>query len=268
MKTPANPHAVTGPLAFEDVGGGFPLVLLHAFPLNAAMWAPQLPALMNECRCVAPHLRGFGTSPVAGPHTMDQYADDVAATLDALGIERAVVAGLSMGGYVALALWRRHRDRIRGLVLADTRATADTPEAAAKRRDLIAVAREGGAPAVAERQIAALLGATTRAKHPEIEEDVRGLILRAPVEGIVGALEAIMHRPDSTPLLATIDVPTLIVVGDEDTITTPAESRAMHEAIAGSRIEIIAGAGHLSNLERPAAFNTVVSEFVGGLLYH
>jgi 3-oxoadipate enol-lactonase len=268
MKTPAKPQAVNGPLAFEDVGGGFPLVLLHAFPLNATMWAPQLPALMNGCRCLAPDLRGFGASPVAGPHTMDQYADDVAAMLDALGIERAVIAGLSMGGYVALALWRRHRERIRALVLADTRATPDSPEAAAKRVELMAVAREGGAAAVAERQIVALLGTTTRAKHPEIEEDVRGLILRAPVEGIVGALDAIMHRADSTPLLPTIDVPTLIVVGAEDTITTPAESQAMHAAIAGSRIEIIEGAGHLSNLERPAAFNTVVSEFVGGLLYH
>jgi pimeloyl-ACP methyl ester carboxylesterase len=255
-------------LAYEDVGTGLPLLLLHAFPLDASMWQPQLPVLMSECRCIAPDLRGFGASPITGPYSMDQYADDLAGLLDYLQMERAVVAGLSMGGYIALALWRRHPTRIRALVLADTRAGADTVDGAARRAELITVARQSGTAAVAERQMPGLVGKTTRALRPEIGEDVRGLILRANVEGVVGALEAMMSRPDSTALLGTIDVPTMIVVGEEDVLTPPAEACLMHDAIAGSRLETIERAGHLSNMERPAAFNTVLTEFVGGLLYH
>ncbi len=255
-------------LAYEDVGTGLPLLLLHAFPLDASMWQSQLPVLMSECRCIAPDLRGFGASPIAGPYTMDQYADDLAGLLDYLQVERAVVAGLSMGGYIALALWRKHPDRIRALVLADTRAGADTPEGAAKRIELIAVARQSGTAALAERQMPGMVGKTTRERRPEIGEDIRGLILRANIDGVVGALEAIMDRPDSTDLLSTINVPTLIIVGEEDILTPPSEACLMHEAIAGSRLETIERAGHLSNMERPAAFNTVLTEFVGGLLYH
>jgi 3-oxoadipate enol-lactonase len=255
-------------LAYEDVGTGLPVVLLHAFPLDATMWQPQLAALMSECRCIAPDLRGFGNSPVDGPYSMDQYADDVAALLDTLQVERAVVAGLSMGGYVAFAFWRRHRTRVRALVLANTRAGADSTEGIAKRRELIALARESGAAAVAERQMPGLIGATTREKHPGIGEDIRGLILQAPVDGIVGALEAMMTRPDSRDLLQTIDVPTLVIGGDEDVLTPPAEAQIIHDGIRGSRIEILKHTGHLSNVERPAAFNTLLSELVGGLLYH
>ena len=162
----------TAELAYEEIGTGLPLVLLHAFPLNATMWHPQITALMSECRCIAPDLRGFGSSPTVGPYSMDQYADDVAGLLDYLQVDRAVVAGLSMGGYVALSLWRRHQSRVRGLVLADTRATADTPEGVERRRELIAVAREAGAAGVAEKQIQGLIGKTTREKHPQIGEDV------------------------------------------------------------------------------------------------
>ncbi|HEY6220347.1 MAG TPA: alpha/beta hydrolase, partial [Gemmatimonadaceae bacterium] len=127
-------------LAYVEVGQGLPVVLLHAFPLNRTMWEPQIAALFAECRCIVPDLRGFGDSPTSGPYSMDQYADDIAALLDSLQIERAVVCGLSMCGYIALAMVRRHRRLIRALVLADTRATADTPEGAAKRTDLMSLA--------------------------------------------------------------------------------------------------------------------------------
>jgi 3-oxoadipate enol-lactonase len=264
VTTPAPGAALT----YEDIGSGLPLLFLHAFPLDASMWQSQWSTLMNECRCIAPDLRGFGGSPVEGPFTMDQYADDVIGLLDLLKIDQAVVAGLSMGGYVALALMRRHPERVRALVLADTRAGADTAEGKEKRRDLMALARDAGVAAVAERQVQGLIGKTTRDKHPEIEEDVRGLILRATPEGIIGALEAMMERPDSSDLLPAIGVPTLIIVGDEDVVTPPREARAMHEAIPGSRLETIERAGHLSNMERPSAFNTLLSEFVGGLLYN
>lgn len=255
-------------LAHAEVGRGLPVVLLHAFPLNRSMWDPQIAALFGECRCIAPDLRGFGDSPRGGPHTMDRYADDVAALLDALQIDRAVIAGLSMGGYVALALWRRHRTRIRALVLADTRASADTAEGAQKRIDLIAVARSQGVGAVIDKQLPGLVGKSTREKQPDLVERIRSIMARSSVEGIVGGLEAMRTRPDSTDLLAGIDVPTLIVVGAEDTVTPLKDARAMHAAIPSSRLEVIPEAGHLSNLERPAAFNTALSDFVGSLLYN
>jgi pimeloyl-ACP methyl ester carboxylesterase len=222
---------------------------------------------MSRARCVAPDLRGFGESEIRGPFSMDRYADDVIAMLDALQIERAVIAGLSMGGYVAFALWRRHRARVRALVLADTRPGADTPEATAKRRELIGLARVKGSAAVADAQITGMVGRTTRDSRPDVMDAVHSMLTVAPVEGIIGALEAMIARPDSTPTLATIDVPTLVVVGDEDVLTPPKEARAMHEAIAGSRLEILERAGHVSNVERPAAFNHVLSEFVGTLVY-
>jgi 3-oxoadipate enol-lactonase len=255
-------------LAHEDVGRGLPVVLLHAFPFNRSMWEPQIAALFGECRCIVPDLRGFGDSPRSGPYSMDRYADDVGALLDALQLEQAVVAGLSMGGYVALALWRRHRQRIRALVLSDTRASADTPDAAQKRLDLIEVAQTRGADAVIDLQLPGLIGKSTREKHPDLVARVRSIMARSTVEGIVGGLQAMRTRPDSTPLLASIDVPTLIVVGDEDAVTPVKDARAMHDAIPNSRLEVIPEAGHLSNLERPAAFNTALSDFVGSLLYN
>jgi 3-oxoadipate enol-lactonase len=255
-------------LAHADVGRGLPVVLLHAFPLNRSMWEPQIAALFGECRCIVPDIRGFGDSPSGGPYTMDRYADDVAALLDALQIERAVVAGLSMGGYVALALWRRHRKLVRALVLADTRAGADSAETARKRGELIELANTAGVDAVVEKQLPGLVGKSTREKQPELVERLRSLMNRTSVAGLTGALEAMRDRPDSTPMLATIDVPTLVVVGDEDVVTPIEEARAMHAAIRGSRLEVIPGAGHLSNLERPAAFNAAMSDFVGSLLYN
>ena len=254
-------------IAYDDVGTGLPVVFLHGFPHDRTLWAPQLGGLLTRARCVAPDLRGFGDSEVRGPYTMDRYADDVIAMMDALQIERAVIAGLSMGGYIAFALWRRHRERVRALILADTRPGADSEETKAKRRELIALARAKGSGAVADAQITGMVGRTTRDKHPDIADAVHRMLSMAPVDGVVGALEAMMARPDSTPTLATIDVPTLIIVGDEDVLTPPKEARAMHERIGGSRLEILAGAGHVSNVERPAAFNHVASEFLGVLTY-
>jgi 3-oxoadipate enol-lactonase len=254
-------------IGYDEVGSGLPLVLLHGFPHNRTLWAAQLGALLDHCRCVAPDLRGFGETTVAEPYSMDRYADDVAALLEHLSITRAVFVGLSMGGYVAFALWRRHRQLVRGFVLADTRAGADSEEGKQKRRDTIALARERGSGAVADAQISGMLGQTTRDHHPDIVESVRQMLEDAPVDGIVGALEAMMDRPDSTDTLRTITVPTVIVVGDEDALTPVKESRAMHDVLPSSRLEVIPGAGHLSNLEKPAAFNHILSEFVSALNY-
>jgi 3-oxoadipate enol-lactonase len=254
-------------IGYDDVGTGLPLVLLHGFPHNRTLWAAQIGALVDHCRCVAPDLRGFGETTVSGPYSMDRYADDVAALLDHLSITRAVIVGLSMGGYVAFSLWRRHPELVRGFVLADTRAGADSDAGKEKRRETITLARERGSGAVADAQINGMLGQSTRDTHPDIVESVRQMLEDAPVEGIVGALEAMMERPDSTGTLRTITVPTVIVVGDEDALTPVKESRAMHEALPSSRLEIVPGAGHLSNLEKPAAFNHILSEFISALNY-
>ena len=255
-------------LAFDDVGTGTPVLFLHAFPLDRTMWAPQLGALVMQARCIAADYRGFGESSVRGPYSMDQYASDAIELLDALRVERAVIVGLSMGGYVALNLWRQHAARVRGLVLANTRAAADTDEGRERRRQLIALARDKGSAAVATKQLDGMIGKTTRQRHPDIVESVHAQMMRAPVEGVIGAAEAMMARPDSTSLLPTIDVPVLFIAGDEDAIISQREMRTMHEAVRGSRLEVLTQAGHLSNLERPAAFNTLLSEFLAGLLYH
>jgi len=252
-------------VGYDDVGSGIPVLFVHGFPHNRTLWAPQTSALVDQARCIAPDLRGFGETDVVPPYSMDQYADDLAGLLDALQIERAVVAGLSMGGYVAFALWRRHRARVWALVLADTRAGADSEEARARRRELIALARAQGSAAVADAQVTGMVGKTTRTRRPEAERAVHAMLAAAPVDGVVGALEAMLGRPDSTPTLRTIDVPTLVVVGDEDTLTPVKEARAMHEAIAGSRLQVLAGAGHVSNFERPAAFNHTLCEFLAEL---
>ena len=254
-------------IGYDDVGTGLPVAFVHGFPHNRTLWSPQVSALVDRARCIAPDLRGFGESSKHGPFTIDQFADDVAMLLRGLGVDRAVVAGISMGGYVAFALWRRHRALVRGLVLADTRAGADTDETREKRRALVEVARTRGAGAVADGQITGMIGKTTRDKRPALSDEVHRMLASASVDGIVGALEAMMARVDSTETLATIDVPTLVVVGSEDVLTPKSEAEILHEAIRGSRLEVIEQAGHVSNLERPAAFNHVLSEFLASLDY-
>jgi 3-oxoadipate enol-lactonase len=252
---------------FDDVGTGLPVVFIHAFPLNRTMWAPQVSALVERCRCIAIDLRGFGETKIQGPWSMDQYADDVVDVLTHLAIDRAVIVGCSLGGYVAFSVWRRHPGRVRALVLADTKPTADTEEIREKRRALIAAARTQGSTAVANLQIASLIGKTAREKQPDTYDAVHRMIAQASPDGIVGALEAMMQREDSTATLATITVPTLVVVGEEDVPTPVKDARSMSAAIPASRLEIIGSAGHLANLERPAAFNHLLTEFVGALTY-
>ena len=254
-------------LTYDEAGSGTPLLLVHGWPLDHTMWAGQLGGLGAYARVIAPDLRGFGGSTGRPPHTIDQYADDLAAFLDALGLARAAVCGLSMGGYVAFSLLRRHRDRVRALVLADTRATADTDEAREGRHRQIALIEQEGMTALADRQLEPMIGRTTLERQPELAESVRRLMAAVPAEGAIGALRAMADRPDSTPLLASIDVPTLVVGGEEDRITPPSVLREMADQIPRSRLEIVEGAGHVCPLERPAAFNRVVSEFVGTLVY-
>jgi 3-oxoadipate enol-lactonase len=233
---------------------GDPLLLLHGFPLDRGMWAEQVAALSGTVRCIAPDLRGFGSAALTesgGAWTMDDYARDVVALLDSLGVARVRVAGFSMGGYVAFALWRLHPERVSALALVDTRAGADTAEGRTKRDEMIALARQGGADAVAERQIAGLVGKTTREERPGVVTAAMEMMRRAPVAGIVAALQAMRDRPDSTPLLPTITVPTVVIVGDEDVLTPAKDARILADGIPGARLEVVARAGHLAPMEQP-----------------
>ena len=256
---------------YADVGSGQPAVMLHAFPLTHAMWRPQLEAPPPGWRLIAPDLRGFGASDRVGPdaapraagaQAMHDYADDVVGLLDELGLGQPVIAGVSMGGYVALAIHRRIGARLAGLVLADTRAEGDTDEARGNRRKMQALVMEKGPVAVADQMVPRLLGETTRRERPELEDEVRALVEANTAEAIHDALEALSGRPDSTGLLGDIRCPTLIVVGREDVLTPVPASAAMHARIHGSRLEVIDAAGHLATLERPELFSRVLTAFL------
>jgi len=244
---------------YMEAGSGRPLVLLHAFPLSADQWLPQLHRVPPGWRYIAPDLRGFrGTGPAFEDQfddvSVDTYAADVLELMTHLDIDTAVVAGLSMGGYVAFAMVRQAASRVSGLVLANTRAAADTPEGREGRDRMIEVVRRDGAAAVAAQMLPKLLGATTLREQPDLADAVHRLIEQNPVDGIAAALEALKARPDSTPLLSTIACPTTVVSGSEDALIPVADSEAMHAAIPGSRLVVLPRVGHLSNLEDPRGF--------------
>ena len=240
------------------------LVLLHAFPLNARMWTDQGLALSARgWHVLVPQLRGFdGGSGDPPAQTMDDYAGDVIDLLDGLHVKQAVVGGLSMGGYVAFAVLKAAARYVQALVLADTRPQADTPDGMAARDRMLALVQARGPSAVADEMMPKLLGETTRETRPEVVEQVRSLVLASSADAIAGAIRALKTRPDSTPLLASIHVPTLILVGDEDVVTPRALSDDMHRTIAGSELVVLERCGHLSNLEQPAAFGEALARFL------
>ena len=248
-------------LAADVRGDGPALLLIHGFPLDHSMWTHQV-ATLKGWRRIAPDLRGCGLSEAAGDYSMATYADDLVRLLDQMQVKKAVVAGLSLGGYIAFELVRRYRDRVAGLILLDTRAEADTPEGRASRETLIEVARKAGPGAVGERMLPRLLGRTTQRTQPHLVPQVKEMAERWSVPGMVGALGAMRERPDSTALLHTVDVPTLVVVGEEDEVTPPTLARAMTSAIPSAAMTTIAAAGHLSALEAPSAVSRVMAEFL------
>ena len=239
------------------------LVLIHGFPLGARMWEPQLELARQGWRIVAPQLRGFDGPPADSVATsVDEYAGDVIDLLDALAVEQAVIGGLSMGGYVIFAIFRHAPRYFRGMILADTRAEADTPEGAEARKRMIQLVREQGPARAADELMPKLLGPSTRANRPEVVEALRDLILSNSTDTIVGALLALMTRPDSTPLLSQIHCPTLVLVGDEDALTPRPSSEAIQRGIVGAELAVVPQAGHMSNMEQPAAFNLALARFL------
>ncbi|MEO8422802.1 MAG: alpha/beta fold hydrolase [Actinomycetota bacterium] len=232
------------------------LLLVHAFPLDARMWEPQLAALGNGVPVVAPHLPGFGGTPGAGDvMSMASAAGRCLEALDAAGVDRAVVCGLSMGGYVAFELWRQARERFAGLILANTRAGADAAEGAAGRRALAERLRAEGNGFLVESPPPLL----SEHANDELRRRVRELIAGQPAAAIAAASLGMAERPDSTPDLATIDVPTLVVTSDGDSLIPPALTSPMADQIPGAELAVIDGAGHLSNLEAAGAFNELVA---------
>ena len=255
-------------VAYDDAGSGAPVVLLHGFPFNRTMWRGQAQAVGEAWRFITPDLRGQGDTSLGeteGAATMEEMAADVAALLDELGVGRAVVGGLSMGGYVALAFCRAFPERVRALVLADTRAGADTDEARRTREENARRALSEGMAPITDAMLPKLLSAETREHRPEIVERVREMMLATKPEGAAAALRGMALRHDQTDLLREIEAPALIVVGSEDAVTPPSEAEAMNAEIKDSRLVRIEGAGHLSNVERPEEFNLALVEFLRGL---
>jgi 3-oxoadipate enol-lactonase len=255
---------------YLEAGAGWPVLLVHAFPLNADMWRPQLERVPDGWRFIAPDLRGFAPAadpqPAAGPTTVDDFAGDLAALLDRLQIDPAVIGGLSMGGYVTFALFRRSPERFSGMVLADTKSQADTPEGREGRRKMIELVRASGAAAVADQMMPKLLGATSTRTRPELASQVRQMIESTSAPAIAAALEALSARPDSTPDLGRIACPALIVVGAEDVLTPVADAEALDRRMARSHLVVLPEAGHLSNLESPDAFSKALGDFLASSL--
>ncbi len=258
----ASAHINNLNIAYTDTGIGRPVVLIHGYPFNRSLWTEQVEALSSTCRVIAPDLRGFGESDAAATATMNEMAQDVAQLMDHLEITQAAIGGLSMGGYVALAFYKQFPSRVRALVLADTRAQADSEEAKQTRAQQAKKALDEGMAGIADSMLPKLLTPETVSKHPEIVKRVRDMMLKTKPEGAAAALRGMAERDDQTDLLPKISVPSLILVGAEDAITPVADSEKMHQAISGAHLVVLENAGHVSNLERTEQFNNALLEFL------
>jgi 3-oxoadipate enol-lactonase len=249
-------------IGYSDQGTGLPIVFLHAFPLNRTMWATQERLLSLQFRIITIDLRGHGESDAPlWRYTLEQSTDDVRALLDHLEIQRALFVGLSMGGYILFAFYRKYAARVKGLILADTKAQADTEEGKNGRLQLAQIAYKKGPPAIADIMIPKLLSPTTIQTNPDLVQQVRAMIESTQISGIAGDLMAMAERPDSVPLLSQITCPTQIIVGELDLATPPSDAKLMAEQIPHAHLTIIPNAAHLANLEQPETFNQIVSAF-------
>lgn len=254
-------------LAYSDSGSGPTVVLIHAFPLDRSMWDAQVPALAAQYRVIAVDLRGFGGSPLGddAPH-LDAMADDVAALLDRLGISKCVVAGLSLGGYVSMALLRRHARLFSGLMLIDTKGTADADAAANNRERIAATVEDDGTIDVLVTDVLpALTGETTKRDQPQIVLAVQQILERADPAAVAWVQRAMAARPDSLATLEEFEEPALVVVGDEDVLAPLAEAQMMLDAIPEATLAVIPGCGHLSAMERPGDLTAILLDYLDEL---
>jgi pimeloyl-ACP methyl ester carboxylesterase len=253
-------------LAYDDCGSGQPLLLIHGFPLCRRMWQPQLAEFAADRRVIVPDLRGFGDSRLGkGPVTMDTYADDLVALLDSMGIVRAVVAGMSMGGYVLFNLLERYPSRVSAAIFMVTKSGADDEAGKIKRTTLAEEAAKGNAKAVTNIFSDILFAEETLANHPELVAQVRSWLEASDPAALAAGLLAMRDRRDSTSLLAKVRVPALVIGAEKDRAIPVAASHLIADGIDGAHLEIIPGAGHMANLERPALVLSAMEQFLKGL---
>jgi 3-oxoadipate enol-lactonase len=260
-----SPGSLSDILPYTDRGRGDPVVFLHGFPLDRRMWEAQTAKLSDHYRVIAPDLRGFGQSRRSDPFTIESLADDTHLFLEQLAATPCVLAGLSMGGYVALAYAKKYPNDLRGLILVDTKAEADTPQAREGRAKMIEQARTSGAGAVADQMLPKMLSPATQEGRPDVVKTLRAMMAGCSPQTIEYALAAMRDRPDRSGELRGIKVPTLVIVGDADAITPPDVAEKMHKAIPGSKLEVIRGAGHMSPMEQPDQVNRAIERFMSTL---
>ncbi|MEY2412056.1 MAG: hypothetical protein QOD84_662 [Acidobacteriaceae bacterium] len=248
---------------YESLGTGAPVVLLHPFPVHHEFWLPVIPPLTTKYRLILPDLRGHGQSGVGeGAATMNRHADDLARVLDHAAIDRAAFVGVSIGGYVLFEFWRRFRGRIAALALCNTKAQPDAAEARAARLQAAAEVLERGTEPFFESMVPKLMGKTTRENRPDLVEGALKMMRKMSAEDVSAVQRGMADRPDSVSTLRTINVPTLIVTGDEDGFAGPAEAALMHNHILGSELKVIARAGHYSPWENPIEVGRILKQFV------
>ena len=249
---------------WRESGSGEAVLFVHAFPLHSGMWDTQLENLPAGWRGIAPDLRGFGRSSAwgVGPYTMDQFADDLANLLNHLRISRVVLCGCSMGGYISFAFYRKYREKVRALVLCNTRPGADTAEGKRARYQLAVRVRGEGLRAIAETTLPKLLSDDSRKRQPDLANVVQQMLHANPQETLARALEGMATRPDSEEVVRNIDVPVLIMHGAEDAVIPRGDAQMMARGIRGAKLQLLPDAGHLSNLEQPAEFNRFLNDFL------
>jgi pimeloyl-ACP methyl ester carboxylesterase len=249
----------SGILSYVDQGSGSAVLLIHAFPLNSSMWAAQVGTLSARYRVIAPDVRGFGESQPAVPWTMEGMADELDEFLDKLRIIDCAVVGVSMGGYIALPFWSRHRERVRRMILANSRARADNDAEKAGRNEMIAAIQQNGAAILPDRMLPRLLKPNP---SPDSVRAVRAMIEAVDPAAAAYAVMAMRDRSDFSSVLHRIDCPTMVVTGEEDVIIRLEDARETARAIPGARFVTIPNSGHLSNLENPDEFNRALSDFL------
>lgn len=253
---------------YHDVGAGPVVILLHAFPMDSRMWRSQVKFLAGAgYRAIAPDLPGWGgTGPTGGAISIESMADDVVRFMDALKLDaKVVLCGLSMGGYIGQVFAHKYGERLRGLVLADTRAEADTPQTRAKRDEMIEFAEVRTINEIADKQRPNVLGETTLARRPEVVKEWDGIVLAQSAPAVVAGTRALRDRADGRAWLGGIKIPTLLIFGDEDKMAPPEIISTLMNGIKNSKVEIIAGAGHMSNMEDAPAFNKSLLNFLAAL---
>jgi pimeloyl-ACP methyl ester carboxylesterase len=253
-------------LAYDDSGAGLPLLLIHGFPLSRAMWAPQREALRDSFRIIAPDLRGFGNSDAPdGPYSMDIFADDMVALLDHLGIDRAVVCGMSMGGYVLLNLLDRYPERVRAACFMVTRAGADDESGKERRLTLAREVMVKGPQIVAEAFSRVLFSSRRGEDGAELMETVRNIMGGNSSRGLAGGLLAMRERPDFSGRLGEFTLPSLVIGAEDDLAIPPQESQLLADGLPQARLVVVPHAGHMAGMENPAVVNEALASFLASL---